>query len=312
MQFRITEADDGSTVRAFLAAHADFSSKMLKFLKYRNDGILVDGRRVTVRHVLRAGETLAISVADRVDQPALEAVELPLPVLYEDDDVAVPDKPPFMPTHPSHDHYRDTVANALAYRYRSLGIPFVFRPVNRLDRDTSGVLLIARNKPAAGRLTAAMQNGLIRKTYLAVLEGDALPDEGFIDRPLRRSAESIIIRQTCRPDDAGAEPAYTRYRILARGNGCSLAEAQPLTGRTHQLRVHFASLGHPVAGDSLYGIPNGRAPRQMLHARSVVFPHPTTGETVAVTAPIPADMSALLSGLFPLFNPDSEPERSQT
>ena len=177
MDFRITEADAGKTVGAFLKLRLSLSSKMIKYLKYRADGLLLNGERVTVRRVLKTGDLLSLATCDSEAQPLLEPVDLDLPILYEDADVVLPNKPTNMPTHPSHDHYRDTVANALAFRYREMGIPFVFRPVNRLDRDTSGLLLIARNKLAAGRLTAAMQSGKIRKTYLAVLRGDDLPDK---------------------------------------------------------------------------------------------------------------------------------------
>lgn len=299
MQIRIAQTEDGMTVRAVLASRLSLSTKMLKYLKYRPDGICVDGVRVTVRHILRAGEILTLAIADGESSEKIAAVPLELPILYEDDDLVVPSKPPRMPTHPSRDHFRDTVANALAYRYREQGIPFVFRPVNRLDRDTSGLLLIARNKLAAGRLTAAMQSGEIHKTYIAVLEGEDVPDEDIIEKPLRRSAQSIIVREVCNPSDAGAEPSVTRYRTLARGGGCSLVMARPLTGRTHQLRVHFASIGHPIVGDDLYGIPNGRLSRQALHAYSLSFPHPSTGETVTLFSPLPTDMRQLVSDLFP-------------
>ena len=307
MRFSITEVDDGTSVRAFLALRLSPSAKMLKYLKYREDGILVNGTRVTVRYVLHTGDVLTLAVSDGDNAEKLEAVALDLPILYEDDDLVIPNKPANMPTHPSRDHYRDTVANALAYRYREMGVPFVFRPVNRLDRDTSGLLLIARNKLASGRLNAAMRRGLIRKTYLAILEGETLPDEGRIEKSLRRSAHSIIVREVCEPSDVGAEPSVTRYRVLARGSGCSLVVAYPLTGRTHQLRVHFASLGHPIAGDDLYGIPNGRLPRQALHARSLTFPHPSTGQMMTLSAPIPADMAQLISEFFPDFSGEELP-----
>ena len=302
MQFQITDADDGLTVRAFLNERLAPSVKLLKYLKYRPDGILVNGVRVTVRHVLRRGETLTLALSDGESPAALKPVALDLPILYEDDDLVIPNKPARMPTHPSHDHWDDTVANALAFRYREMGVPFVFRPINRLDRDTSGLLLIARNKLAAGRLTLAMQRGEIRKTYVAVLEGIGLPDEGRIERPLRRSAESIIVREVCSPGDEGATPAVTLYRVLARGGGCTLVEARPLTGRTHQLRVHFASLGHPIAGDDLYGLSNARCSRQALHARSLVFPHPSTGKTMTFSAPFPPDLDKLITDLFPNVN----------
>ena len=301
MDFRICETDAGMTVGAFLKHRLSLSSKMIKYLKYREDGILQNGARVTVRRVLQTGDLLSLAMCDSTDQPLLEPVDLPLPILFEDADIVVPNKPANMPTHPSHDHHRDTVANALAFRYRKLGIPFVFRPVNRLDRDTSGLLLIARNKLAAGRLTASMQAGEIRKTHLAVLLGDGLPTAGRIEHPLHRTKESIILREICSPDAPDAEPAVTEYRVLARAEGCALVAARPLTGRTHQLRVHFASLGCPILSDDLYGSTDSRIARQALHAYTLVFPHPATKETMTLTAPLPDDFAALVSSIFPNF-----------
>lgn len=302
MEFQICETDAGISLGTFLKSRLSLSSKMIKYLKYRPDGILINGVRVTVRHTLQAGERLSLATFDSADQECLEAVKLELPILYEDDDLVVPNKPAQMPTHPSHDHYRDTVANALAFRYRAQGIPFVFRPVNRLDRDTSGLLLIARNKLAAGRLTAAMQQGKIKKSYLAVLSGNSLPATGRIEKPLHRTAKSIIVREVCASDAPDAEPAVTEYRVLAQKNGCSLILARPLTGRTHQLRVHFASLGHPILSDDLYGSADSRIPRQALHALTLTFPHPSTGEVMTLLAPPPKDFADLMDALFPEFD----------
>lgn len=144
-----------------------------------------------------------------------------------------------------------------------------------------------------------MQSGNIRKTYLAVLEGENCPDSGVIDEPLHRTAESIIVREICSPDAPDAEPSRTEFRTLLRGNGCALVRAKPITGRTHQLRVHFASIGHPIAGDTLYGIPDGRIGRQALHAETLTFPHPSTGESMTFTAPLPDDMKQLVLHCFP-------------
>ena len=299
MRLTVTEQEDGMTVKEFLAARLDLSSKMLKYLKYRPDGILQNGVRVTVRSRLREGDLLTLGIRDAQNPPHLEPVDLPLEILYEDDEIVVPSKPADMPTHPSHDHWRDTVANALAFRYASAEIPFVFRPINRLDRDTSGLLLIARNKLSAGRLTRHLQAGRIRKTYLAILEGADIPQEGKIEKPLRRSRDSVIVREVCESDDSGAEPSLTVYKTLARGSDCALVEAHPLTGRTHQLRVHFASIGHPIAGDTLYGLQNGRTERQALHAYRLSFPHPTTGEELCLTAPLPSDFRAWVDRFFP-------------
>lgn len=305
MQWIVTPEEEALCVRDFIRRKLPLSSKMLKYLKYRDDGILVNGERVTVRRILRAGDRLSLAVADSESAP-IAPVELPLDILYEDSELVVPSKPAGMPTHPSHNHHTDTVANALAARYTEEGIPFVFRPINRLDRDTSGLLLIARNKLSAGILTKSMQKGDIRKTYLAVLEGEDCPDGGLIDRPLHRTSESIIVREVCPPDAPDAAPSRTAYRVLGRGGGCALVEAIPLTGRTHQLRVHFASIGHPIAGDTLYGIPNGRIGRQALHARSLCFPHPSTGKPMTLTAPLPPDLKNLIDRCFPHLRKELE------
>lgn len=299
MRLTVTEQDDGLTVKEFLAAHLDLSSKMLKYLKYRPDGILQNGVRVTVRSLLKEGDILTLGIRDAQNPPHLDPVDLPLDILYEDEELVVPSKPADMPTHPSHDHWRDTVANALAFRYASAEIPFVFRPINRLDRDTSGLLLVARNKLSAGRLTRHLQAGRIQKTYLAIVEGADIPTEGRIEKPLHRSRDSVIVREVCDLGDPGAEPALTLYKTLARGNGCALVEAHPVTGRTHQLRVHFASIGHPLAGDTLYGLQNGRTERQALHAYRLSFPHPSTGKILSLTAPLPSDFRAWVDRFFP-------------
>jgi 23S rRNA pseudouridine1911/1915/1917 synthase len=201
------------------------------------------------------------------------------------------------------------VANALAYRYASLGIPFVFRPINRLDRNTSGLLLIARNRVAAGRMSDAMRHGQIKKAYLAVLDGVLDTDGGVIDACLHRTAASIIVREVCSPDTPDADTALTEYRVLARGQAHTLVLAKPVTGRTHQLRVHFAYIGHPITGDNLYGTVSPLIVRHALHARELTFPHPASGETMHMIAPLPPDMANLTARLFPDF---CLPERSLT
>ncbi len=301
MQIIISKEWAGRSVRELLRTELDLSTKMLKYLKYRNAGICVNGVRCTVRYALREGDVLTLETEDRASSPNLAAVELPLDVLYEDDELVVPSKPADMPTHPSHDHHDDTVANALAFRYAQRGIPFVFRPINRLDRNTSGLLLVARNKTAAGRLTQALQAGEIRKQYLAVLDGEMRERAGEIDVCLHRTKESIILREVCTPDTPDADPAKTVYEVLAVENGHTLVKASPITGRTHQLRVHFASSGHPITGDDLYGTPTNLIPRHALHAHTLSFPHPRTHERMTLQAPLAPDMEALIRTLFPAF-----------
>ena len=299
MDILIDESLAGQCVRRVLQVELKLSTKMIKSLKYRPLGIAVDGKPVTVRHTLSLGECLSLAVEDEESSPALSPVDLPLDILYEDEDIVVPAKPADMPTHPSHDHYTDTVANALAFRYAKEGIPFVFRPINRLDRNTSGLLLICRNKRAAGKMTQAMQKGEIQKTYLAVCTGEMQEQTGVIDAPLHRTKESIIVREVCAPTAPDADAACTEYRVLAVENGYSLVLVQPLTGRTHQIRVHFAHAGHPLVGDDLYGAPTPLINRHALHAYQLSFPHPMTEEKITFSAPLCADMLALIMQCFP-------------
>ena len=300
MEYRITEAHDGKLLRQFLQADLRLSSKEIKHIKFLENGLTVNGERVTVRRILHTGDLLCIASEDTETAP-IKPVDLPIAILYEDAHIVVPTKPADMPTHPSHDHYDDTVANALAYRYAKNGEPFVFRPVNRLDRNTSGLLLIARNRTSAGRLSEAMKSGKIRKSYLAILDGEMPLGEGVIDACLHRTQESIILREVCPPDAPDADPSRTEYRVLAVENGHTLVEARPITGRTHQLRVHFAHVGHPLTGDDLYGTPSDAIARHALHARTLAFPHPVTSEVMELTAPLADDFEAALRKFFPSY-----------
>ena len=257
----------------------------------------MNGEWVTVRHVLRAGEVLSLAVEDRPDDvsPYLIPAELPLEILYEDSWITAVNKPPDMPSHPSQGHHLDTVANALAWRYREK--VYVFRPVNRLDRDTSGCMLTSNTKDASYKMYAAMTSGRIRKEYLAVLDGVPAEEEGEIRSFLRRKPDSVIEREECSPDAPDAKEALTRYRILGEAEGRALALASPVTGRTHQLRVQFAGIGCPITGDSLYGSASPLIPRHALHSVRTAFPHPMTGEETVLTAPLPEDMRTLLGAL---------------
>lgn len=300
MNITIPNEFDGILLRQFLRTELRLSAKLIKHIKFLPNGILINGEHVTVRYCLHAGDVLSLALEDDENAP-IEAVDLPIEILYEDDDLVVPSKPANMPTHPSHDHYGDTVANALAYRYRQSGTPFVFRPINRLDRNTSGLLLIARNRAAAGRLSEQMKKKQIEKTYLAILDGELEMREGLIDACLHRTAESIILREVCSPDTPDADTALTSYRVLAAQNGHTLVEAHPITGRTHQLRVHFASIGHPITGDDLYGKPSPDITRHALHAHRLVFFHPTTGERMELFSPMASDILELLRLYFPTY-----------
>ena len=298
VEIQITAADAGKTVLTMARQHLGFSSALLKKLKFTEGGITVNGTHVTVRYVLKEGDLLAFAMDDTEEDvsPYIVPSPLSLPVLFEDEEITAVNKPPDMPAHPSFGHRLDTVANALAYRYNDR--PYVFRPVNRLDRDTSGVMLTANSKLAAYKMAGAMQGHRIHKVYVAVLHGHLSETAGVITDPIRRTAESIITREVCKADAPGAHTAETRYRVIAEAEGYSVVAAYPITGRTHQIRVHFTAKGCPLVGDDLYGAPSPYITRHALHAAASSFPHPKSGEEITVRAPLPDDMQKLITVLF--------------
>ncbi|MBE6655950.1 MAG: RluA family pseudouridine synthase [Ruminococcaceae bacterium] len=290
MIFEITKAEDGAVLRSFLKETLRLSSHTVTLLKRKEKGILLNGAHVTVRAILRTGDTLSLAIEDEESNEDVVPCALPLTLLYEDESVDVCMKPSDMPTHPSHGHFADTLANALAYRYRDT--PFVFRAITRLDRETSGAVLVARNAVSAHRLSLAMKAGQIEKSYFALVHG-ATPDKGRITLPIRRQEGSVILREV-HPDGA---PAETLYQTLATNGNYSLVAVFPKTGRTHQIRLHFAAIGHPLAGDCLYGREGDGFPRTLLHAARLRFPHPTNATCVTVYAPIPEDFRHALAAL---------------
>ena len=297
MEIKITRAHSGKTVKDWLYENA-FSNNQIKRLKSLDDGIILNGERVTVRHLLSDGDILSLRISDDKDNPALVPTEMPLSVLYEDDDMIALDKPGNIPTHPSHGHFTDTLANGLAFMFAERREPFVFRAVNRLDRGTSGVVLVAKNSKAAADLSERMKRGEIHKTYYAIVNGSPNPRSGIIEKPIRRAGDSIITREVCELNSPGAKRAVTGYQVEFRGDGWSLLKLEPITGRTHQLRVHLASIGCPIAGDGLYGtaetLPTAidRAFRRpALHCRELRVL--LSGREITVLAPLPADFLAV-------------------
>ena len=296
---------EGLTILKLLHS-LSLSSKMIKHIKYLDDGIVVNGKRVTVRYVLSEGDVVSLALEDTESSESATPCELPIEVVYEDDDVIVVNKPPFMPTHPSHNHHNDTLANALAAYFSKKNVPFVFRPINRLDRNTSGLLIVAKNRIAAGNLTKEMKAKRIKKSYVALLSGRLDDPErtveymgmtlGVIDSCLHRTKESIIVREVCSPDTPDAEEALTYYRILNRCDECTEVEIFPQTGRTHQLRVHFASIGHSIIGDDLYGSESPYINRHALHAKSLDFT--LCANAISLVAQMPDDMVKLKNIYF--------------
>lgn len=292
MEVTVKASHNGKTVYEYIRNELKLSRRILIRLKQTCGGILVNGEHVTVRRILCEGDILTLATADSGDDinENIVPVRLPLDIIYEDNDIIAVNKPFDMVTHPSHNHYEDSLANALMYYYTQKGIPFVFRAVNRLDRDTTGIVLIAKNQPAAFNLSRQLQSGMIRKSYRAVLSGVIRPENGEIKTYIRRKGESIIEREV---SDSGADSefAHTVYRSLGSNGNLTAVDAEPVTGRTHQLRVHFAYMGCPIYADDLYG--KGENGRQALHARKLSFTHPSDGKQMELYAPVAEDILKL-------------------
>ena len=287
MEIIIDERLDGATVKRILFGELALSHALVSRLKRLDDGILLNGERVTVRAALKSGDVLSIATEDRDGDVNADVLptEGELDVLYEDADCIVVNKPSGIATHPSREHPSGTLANVFAHAAQRDGKPFVFRPVNRLDRETSGAVLCAQNKRAAAALGEEMRRRNIGKKYYALLCG-TLEGSGEIGGYVVRAADSIILREA-RDSGAESEKSLTRWRAIACDGRYTLVEAQPVTGRTHQLRVHFSHIGHPVAGDGLYGNGDDPCGRLALHAYELTF----CG--VSVRAPLPDDLEYL-------------------
>lgn len=241
----------------------------------------------------RPGQQAALTVP--APKPATpQAEDIPLEILYQDDDLAVVVKPCGMVVHPAAGNEDGTLVNALLHHLDSLGgIGGELRPgiVHRLDKDTSGLLLVAKNDAAQLALSRQLQDRAMEKHYRALVDGLFKEDTGRVDAPIARSKKD---RKKMAVDPEGRE-AITDWQVLARGRGVTLVDVHILTGRTHQIRVHMKHLGHPVCGDPIYGSPRGaKVPRLMLHAYSLSFTHPITGQRMTFTAPLP---EAFLLGL---------------
>ncbi len=294
MKFKITKKDAGRTVLSFLKSKLKISTSVLASLKRVDMGICVNGSHVTVRYTLNEGDVLSVKEKDSfadVNETILPNM-LPIDIMLENDDLFIINKPANMPTHPSHNHADDTLANALAHIYKERGEPLVFRPIGRLDKNTSGISLIAKNAISASFLHYARSHGMIKKKYIALLEGMISTDRDWhrTETYMKRMDDSVIVRCVGDSQDTNSFIAITHWRVIFTNGNLSLVEAIPETGRTHQLRVHFAHLGHPILGDDIYGNISDIMPRHALHAYSLSLPMPYENEVSTFISLPPQDM----------------------
>jgi 23S rRNA pseudouridine1911/1915/1917 synthase len=293
LNFTADMRHENKILRNVLLSEFSLSRKLITKLKRTPGGIRVNQEDVYVTRRLHTGDLVELILEEGQETSSnVVAVEGPLRVLYEDADILVVDKGAGIPVHPSQNHYASSLGNFVAYYYVQRGESLVFRPVNRLDKDTSGLVLIAKNAHSGHLLHEQTKEGKIKKEYTAVVQG-ITPAEGIIDLPIGRCAGSTIKREV----RDGGKRAVTLYTRIAAAEGMSLLRVVTQTGRTHQIRVHLAHIGHPLVGDFLYGKEEAKIiPRHALHAGHMVFFHPISHESMAFDSPLPEDMQKLAPG----------------
>lgn len=289
IHYEIPSAFDGRRVSDFLK-QKQYSRKILTRLKETPNEILLNGQKTYVSQCVHSGDRLTVHILEQEFSPHIVPEILPLAIVYEDEDILVIDKPAGMPVHPSINHHSGTLANAVAGYYASRKIPYVFRCVNRLDRDTSGLVLLAKHMLSGAILSKEVREGNIHREYRAIVCGQ-LPKEGCICAPIGRKPGSIIERQI---DQEHGSPAVTHYQTLQYKNGYSHVSIWLETGRTHQIRVHMKSIGHPLPGDFLYYPDFTKIKRQALHSYRLSFVHPIHGTFMEFRSDLPEDMKSML------------------
>ena len=281
LAFPVAQSFDGYVLRDFLAKMG-VSAGLVRQVK-RAGGFFADGRPLRTCDRVAAGMTVRFALPP--EPPTTVAAEdIPLRIAYESEHAVVLDKPAGMAVHPTLNYAGGTLANAWMGCLAARGETGVFRPVNRIDCCTSGLVLCAKNAFAAPLLAESAQ-----KWYLALVEGAPPAEKGVIDAPIGRAPGSIIQRCVC----AGGKPSLTEYEVVRRCGAHTLVRARTVTGRTHQLRVHFAHIGCPLAGDDLYGGSRAHIARHALHCACIRFTEPVSGDIVETESPLPADMAAL-------------------
>ncbi len=287
MKIIINNEQAGKDIKSLLKG-IGMSLSLIKQLKKIPLGITVNGEHQNVTYVLKENDVLVLKDEDTEEETNkyLEPVDIPIEIIFENENITVVNKPANMPTHESINNRGNSLANALAYRYRD--IPYVFRATNRLDKDTSGVVITANNRYYSGILSKKIKNGEVKKEYIALVHGRVNCD-GIIEAPIERVGESIIKREI--RDDG--EYALTEYSVLCSNDEMSLVLVKPKTGRTHQIRVHMSYIGHPILGDTLYGGACEYISRQALHCMRM-----TIDGIGSFFAPVAGDIKEVVRGNF--------------
>lgn len=291
IDYQITSEYQNYKIENFLK-EMGYTHAVLTALKKTHEGIVLNDHWAYTNEVLSTGDYLKTTIIETGSSEDIEPVMLPLNIVYEDPDIIVIDKDANVPIHPSMGNHYNTLANGLMYYYKSRGSDFTFRCINRLDRDTTGLTIVAKHALAAGILGQAVGRRQIHRSYQAICQGRT-PESGTIDGPIGRKSNSTIERQI---DPVNGDKAITHYRLLKYipDKDLSLVELHLETGRTHQIRVHMKSIGHPLIGDFLYNPDYRFIDRQALHSARLSFVHPVTKEKMDFHAPLHRDMQSIL------------------
>lgn len=282
LKFNVTEEYDNKKAIFFLKEKCGLSARMITRLKRIPNGITMNGSLLRTVDYVKSGMVVEIILPD--EEMLIEPTEGELDIVYEDKYLLIVNKPPYMPVHPVKQHQSDTLANIVSYYCINRGESYTFRAINRLDKDTSGIVIIAKD-----RFCANAMKGKTQKTYFALCHG-CLEGNGTVSSPIGLLEDSKMVRHIMNDGPS----AITHYKSVLSNDDYSLLELHLETGRTHQIRCHMASLGHPLLGDDLYGGTLEYIPRQALHCGSVSFVHPVTNNMIEVSADIPNDMKRLI------------------
>ena len=287
LEYTIEPEFDSEKLMTVLKRHFKMSTMLIKEQRTYDDGFLLNGEHIRTVESVHAGDKLTITLHDTASEN-ITPVNIPIDIVYEDEDILIVNKAADMPTHISVGNYENSLANAVMYHYKQNNEEHLFRAVNRLDKDTSGLMTIAKNSYAHARLADEIQTGELKRKYMCIAEGD-IERDGTVDAPIARKEGSAIERCV----SADGHRAVTHYKVIERYGDYTLLEMTLETGRTHQIRVHMAYIGHPLVGDWLYGTEDKTlVQRQMLHSYYLSLIHPITGEKMEWQSDMAEDMKA--------------------
>ena len=281
------------TVKQVLKEHFEISDRLLLKLK-KNQRIFLNNKKVFVNATVNINDIVLVDLDFKEETENIHPTEMKLDILYEDDSLLIINKPFGIPVHPSILHFEDSLSNGVKFYFNSINLYKKIRPVNRLDKDTSGIVIFAKNEYIQEALIRQMKNNTFKKEYLSILEGHLEMPYGTIDVPIARKDGSIIEREI----NSNGEKAVTHYELIKsfhkNDKELSLVKFTLETGRTHQIRLHSKYINHSILGDSLYGNSSGLISRQALHAYKITFVHPVSRKTICLETDLPDDMKKII------------------